>query len=103
MNMKWATPNCSTTTSLPMRATTREVCRSGTKSGMPILYDNPREVGADRVVNGIAAYEQYGRANQRAVIVVDFGTATTFDVVSHEGEYVGGALMTGIETSANAG
>ena len=70
----------------------------GTKTGMAIRYDNPQEVGADRVVNSVAARERYGAP----VIVVDFGTATTFDVVSHEGEYLGGALMTGIEISLEA-
>lgn len=71
-------------------------------TGMPVLYDNPREVGADRVVNGIAAYEQYGRAHQRAVIVVDFGTATTFDAVSARGEYLGGVICPGPQISADA-
>jgi type III pantothenate kinase len=71
-------------------------------SGMPILYDNPREVGADRVVNGIAAYEAYGRAHGRAVIVVDFGTATTFDAVSAKGEYLGGVITPGPQISADA-
>jgi type III pantothenate kinase len=74
----------------------------GVNSGMPILYDNPREVGADRVVNGVAAYEQYGRAGQRAVIVVDFGTATTFDAVSARGEYLGGVICPGPQISADA-
>jgi type III pantothenate kinase len=71
-------------------------------TGMPVLYDNPREVGADRVVNGIAAYEEYGRAGQRAVIVVDFGTATTFDAVSAKGEYLGGVICPGPHISADA-
>ncbi len=74
---------------------------SGT-TGMPVLYDNPREVGADRIVNGIAAYEQFGRAQQRAVIVVDFGTATTFDAVSAKGEYLGGVICPGPQISADA-
>jgi type III pantothenate kinase len=69
---------------------------------MPVLYDNPREVGADRVVNGIAAYEDYGRASGRAVIVVDFGTATTFDAVSARGEYLGGVICPGPQISADA-
>src|SRR5690606_4756091 len=56
----------------------------GVKTGMPILYDDPREVGADRIVNAVAAYE---RSPGRPLIVVDFGTATTFDVVSARGEY----------------
>jgi type III pantothenate kinase len=71
-------------------------------SGMPILYDNPSEVGADRVVNGIAAYEEYGRSAQRAVIVVDFGTATTFDAISARGEYLGGVICPGPQISADA-
>jgi type III pantothenate kinase len=71
-------------------------------SGMPILYDHPAEVGADRVVNGIAAYEQYGREGQRPVIVVDFGTATTFDAISAKGEYLGGVICPGPQISADA-
>lgn len=71
-------------------------------SGMPILYDNPLEVGADRVVNGIAAYEEHGRALRRPVIVVDFGTATTFDAVSADGEYLGGVICPGPQISADA-
>ena len=71
-------------------------------AGMPILYDNPAEVGADRVVNGIAAYERYGRPDRRNVIVVDFGTATTFDVVSAKGEYLGGVICPGPQISADA-
>ena len=70
--------------------------------GMPILYDNPAEVGADRVVNGIAAYEGYGRAAKRPVIVVDFGTATTFDAISANGEYLGGVICPGPQISADA-
>ena len=71
-------------------------------SGMPILYDNPQEVGADRVVNGIAAYEELGRAASRPVIVVDFGTATTFDAISAKGEYLGGVICPGPQISADA-
>jgi type III pantothenate kinase len=74
----------------------------GLNTGMPVLYDNPREVGADRVVNGVAAYEQYGRAQGCAVIVVDFGTATTFDAVSAKGEYLGGVICPGPQISADA-
>jgi type III pantothenate kinase len=70
--------------------------------GMPILYDNPAEVGADRVVNGIAAYEEFGRAAARPVIVVDFGTATTFDAISARGEYLGGVICPGPHISADA-
>src|SRR4030065_1843160 len=63
----------------------------GIKTGMPIHYDNPREVGADRIVNAVAAYEQV----HGAVIVVDFGTATTFDVVSRQGGCLGGGMAQG--------
>jgi type III pantothenate kinase len=70
--------------------------------GMPILYANPAEVGADRVVNGIAAYEEYGRRHGRPVIVVDFGTATTFDAISAKGEYLGGVICPGPQISADA-
>ena len=75
---------------------------SSVKTGMPVLYDNPREVGADRIVNGIAAFEQFGREQNRAVIVVDFGTATTFDAVSAKGEYLGGVICPGPQISADA-
>lgn len=71
-------------------------------TGMTILYDNPAEVGADRVVNGIAAYEEYGKAGARPVIVVDFGTATTFDAISAQGEYLGGVICPGPHISADA-
>jgi type III pantothenate kinase len=70
----------------------------GTKTGMAIRYDNPREIGADRLVNAVAIRERFGGA----AVCVDFGTATTFDVVSHDGEYLGGSLMTGIEISLEA-
>jgi type III pantothenate kinase len=70
----------------------------GTKTGMAIRYDNPREIGADRLVNAVAIRERFGGSG----VCVDFGTATTFDVVSRDGEYVGGALMTGIEISLEA-
>jgi type III pantothenate kinase len=66
--------------------------------GMPILYDNPAEVGADRVVNAVAAYERW----RKGLIVVDFGTATTFDYVSPRGEYMGGVIAPGIGISAEA-
>lgn len=69
-----------------------------TITGMPILYDNPMEVGADRVVNAVAAYHEY----PQKLIVVDFGTATTFDVVSDKGEYMGGAITPGISISCDA-
>jgi type III pantothenate kinase len=70
----------------------------GIKTGMPILYDNPREVGADRIVNAVAAYE---RCHQ-ACIVVDFGTATTFDAITPKGEYLGGVIAPGLLISADA-
>lgn len=70
----------------------------GTRTGMPILIDNPKEVGADRIVNAIAAFERY----RKACIVVDFGTATTFDVVNGKGQYLGGVITPGIGISADA-
>ena len=71
-------------------------------TGMPVRYSPPSDVGADRVVNGVAAYEAYGRANNTPVIVVDFGTATTFDAISGAGEYLGGVICPGIGISADA-
>ena len=93
----------------PMDTTLREVCERyfhtkplfiepGVKTGMPVQYDNPSEVGADRVVNSVAAFEKYGGP----CIVVDFGTATTFDAVSSRGEYLGGVIAPGIGISAEA-
>jgi type III pantothenate kinase len=70
----------------------------GTKTGLAIRYDNPREIGADRLVNAVAMRARFSGP----AVCVDFGTATTFDVVSAQGEYVGGALMTGIEISLEA-
>src|SRR5882762_1028900 len=70
----------------------------GVKTGMPVLYDNPAEVGADRIVNGVAAFEKYGGP----CVIVDFGTATTFDCVSKKGEYMGGVICPGIGISADA-
>ncbi|HEX9049335.1 MAG TPA: type III pantothenate kinase [Anaeromyxobacter sp.] len=70
----------------------------GLKTGMPILYENPREVGADRVVNAVAAFDRW----RQGLIVVDFGTATTFDAVSQKGEYLGGAICPGIAISMDA-
>ncbi len=70
----------------------------GLKTGLPIRYDNPHEVGADRIVNGVAAVAAFGAP----VIVVDFGTATTIDVIDSEGAYLGGAIAPGVETSAEA-
>jgi type III pantothenate kinase len=74
----------------------------GVNTGMPVLYDNPAEVGADRIVNSVAAYESYGRSRGVPLIVVDFGTATTFDAVSTAGEYLGGVICPGIQISADA-
>lgn len=74
----------------------------GVHTGMPNLYDNPAEVGADRIVNGMAAYERYGRARHEPLIVLDFGTATTFDAVTAKGEYLGGVICPGIGISADA-
>src|SRR5436190_1515105 len=93
----------------PLDSTLRQVCERyfklkplfiepGVKTGMPVLYDNPSEVGADRIVNGIAAFEKYGGP----CIVVDFGTATTFDAISKKGEYLGGVIAPGIGISAQA-
>ena len=74
------------------------VIEPGVRTGMPILYEPPGDVGADRIVNGVAAFAAYGGP----VIVVDFGTATTFDVVTKKGEYVGGVICPGIGISADA-
>jgi len=93
----------------PVETTLRRVCEKyfhlqplfvepGIKTGMPVLVDNPTELGADRLVNAIAAYERYGGP----CIVVDFGTATTFDVISAKGEYLGGAISPGLGISADA-
>jgi type III pantothenate kinase len=70
----------------------------GTRTGIPIRYDDPREVGPDRIANAVAARERYGSPS----IVVDFGTSTNFDVVSADGEYIGGVLAPGIEVSMEA-
>lgn len=70
----------------------------GIKTGMPIFYDNPKEVGADRIVNAVAAFSKY----QKECIIVDFGTATTFDYVSPKGEYMGGCIAPGIVISSEA-
>jgi type III pantothenate kinase len=70
----------------------------GIKTGMPILYDNPREVGADRIVNAVAAHDKYGGD----IIIVDFGTATTFDYISKKGEYIGGCITPGIMIASEA-
>ncbi|MGI6678199.1 MAG: type III pantothenate kinase [Dehalobacterium sp.] len=70
----------------------------GVKTGMMIKFDNPKEIGADRIVNAVAAYEKYGGP----LIIVDFGTATTFDVVTRQGVYIGGAIAPGIGISTEA-
>jgi type III pantothenate kinase len=93
----------------PLDSTLRGVCERyfhqkplfvepGIKTGMPVLYENPAEVGADRIVNAVAAFEKYGGP----CIVVDFGTATTFDCVTAKGEYQGGVICPGIGISADA-
>jgi len=74
------------------------IVEPGIKTGMPILYDNPKEVGADRIADAVAAFAKYGGPT----IVVDFGTATTFEVVSERGEYLGGVILPGIEISLEA-
>jgi len=70
----------------------------GVKTGMPIRYDNPHEVGADRIVNAVAAFERH----RNSLVVVDFGTATTFDYISPQGEYMGGAIAPGIGVASEA-
>jgi type III pantothenate kinase len=93
----------------PLDSTLRQVCEKyfgvmplfiepGVKTGMPVHYDNPSEVGADRIVNSVAAFEKHGGP----CIIVDFGTATTFDCVSRKGEYLGGVISPGIGISADA-
>ena len=93
----------------PILETLKEVCKECFRiiplvvgdvvdAGMPILYDNPREVGADRIVNAVAGYDKY----HQSLIIIDFGTATTFDCVSSSGEYLGGAISPGIAISAEA-
>src|SRR5437899_1344397 len=93
----------------PLDAVLRQVCERyfnskplfvepGVKTGMPVHYDNPAEVGADRIVNAVAAFEKYSGP----CIIVDFGTATTFDCVSAKGEYLGGVISPGIGISADA-
>ena len=70
----------------------------GLKTGMPILYDSPQDVGADRIANGVAAYDRFGAA----CVVIDFGTATTFDCVSDKGEYLGGLIAPGLMIAVEA-
>jgi type III pantothenate kinase len=74
------------------------IIEPGIRTGMPILYDNPKEVGADRIANAVAAYDLYGGPS----IVVDFGTANTIEAISEAGEYLGGAIFPGIEISMDA-
>jgi type III pantothenate kinase len=74
------------------------IVEPGVKTGVPILFDNPKEVGADRIVNSLAAFTGYGGPS----VVVDFGTSTNFDVVSAKGEFIGGVLAPGIEISVDA-
>ena len=84
---------------------TAMIVEPGVNTGMPILYKNPSEVGADRIVNAIAAYEKFGKTaagSGRPMIIVDFGTATTLDAVSAKGEYLGGAICPGVQISADA-
>jgi type III pantothenate kinase len=73
-----------------------------TNAGMPILYERPAEVGADRIANSIAAYEQYGRKSGLPLIIADLGTATTFDAVTAKGEYLGGVICPGPQIAADA-
>jgi type III pantothenate kinase len=93
----------------PLDSTIRRLCERyfglrpmfvepGIKTGMPLLVDNPAELGADRIVNGVAAFARYGGP----LIVVDFGTATTFDVITARGEYIGGVIAPGLGISADA-
>jgi type III pantothenate kinase len=74
------------------------VVEPGTRTGMPIVIDNPKEVGADRIANAVAAFDLYGGPT----VVVDLGTATTFDAISAKGEYLGGAIAPGVEISLDA-
>src|SRR5262245_47609949 len=78
------------------------VIEPGLDTGMPILYDNPAEVGADRIVNSVAAWARFGEGGGRPMIVVDFGTATTLDAITAKGEYLGGAICPGVQISADA-
>ncbi len=97
----------------PLTRTLEEMCERffdkrpitvdpASNTGMPVLYKPAADVGADRVVNAVAAYETFGRADGRPIIVVDFGTATTFDAISLRGEYIGGVICPGIGISADA-
>ena len=97
----------------PLTATTRAmaeryfgltalIVEPGVNTGMPILYENPAEVGADRIVNAIAAYECFDKSGACPLVIVDFGTATTFDAITRRGEYLGGAICPGVQISADA-
>jgi len=81
---------------------TAVVVEPGVNASMPILYENPSGVGADRILNGVAAYEKFGKGLGRPLIVVDFGTATTLDAITAKGEYLGGAICPGVTISADA-
>ena len=78
------------------------VVKPSSNAGMPILYRNPEEVGADRIANSIAAYETYGKKDRLPLIIADLGTATTFDAVSAKGEYLGGVICPGPQIAAEA-
>ena len=78
------------------------IVKPTTNAGMPILYKNPEEVGADRIANSIAAYETYGKTHKLPLIIADLGTATTFDAVSGMGEYLGGVICPGPQIAAEA-
>lgn len=97
----------------PLTGTLEEMCKRyfgkrpltvdpTSNTGMPVLYQPASDVGADRVVNAVAAYETFGRQTASPIIVVDFGTATTFDAISKRGEYLGGVICPGIGISADA-
>src|SRR5258706_8364923 len=81
---------------------TAMVVEPGVNTVMPILYENPSEVGADRIVNAIAAFEKFGTGLGKPLIVLDFGTATTLDAITAKGEYLGGAICPGVTISADA-
>ena len=109
VNPKDVTGACLCSVAPTLTSTFEEVCKSyfevgpmtvsaGVKTGIRILYDNPKDVGADRIVDAVAALRLYGGP----VIVVDFGTATVFDAVSDDGDYLGGAIAPGINVSADA-
>jgi type III pantothenate kinase len=78
------------------------VVEPAVNAGMPILYERPAEVGADRIANSVAGYEQYGRARGLPLVIADLGTATTFDAVTAKGEYLGGVICPGPQIAADA-